>query len=221
MSQTYERASDTIQAMVANARSKWHRVLIQCDVTIDTLMVAEVDEETGETYQTLKCHGYPAAATMAITPLKQRALGIADAVLVLDEATWHKLGQAERRALLDHELHHLQVRAEGRGFVGLDGNGKLDCSARLDDQRRPVLKLRKHDWQLGGFQAVARRHKSAAIEVQAARHHQEPGGQYCWDFGTVARIDTSPVRSEAEILDDLGRTSVPRRDRQMVEEATT
>jgi len=131
-------------------------------------------------------------------------LGVADTLLTVDAATWAKLDDEEKTALVDHELEHVLVRAAKRGFVGLDGDGKADRSARLDDHRRPVLKLRLHDWQLGGFRDVAQRHRSAAIEVQAARRHREPGGQYAWDFGSgrIMPEDALDDRLVAELTDE-------------------
>ena len=213
MTQSYERAGERVVAMVTMARLRWHKVLTGCEVTVEAVFVDDVNEETGESSQTLKAHGYPAAATIAITPLKYRVLGVGDALMTIDAYSWAQLDEDERLALVDHELEHVQVRAAERGFVGWV-KGALDRSARLDDHRRPVLKLRHHDWELGGFRAIARRHKSAAIEVKAARSHREESGQYAWDF-VAQRIadDDRPLADvpDGELLDRMtgvGVTSV-------------
>lgn len=187
MTITYEKQHDT--RALGSAIKKWHPVLDQVGVTVDWLFATDVDEETGESRHCLKEHGYPAAATIKITPLKYRALGVADAILIVDEATWHELDAAGQVALLDHELAHIQVRGADCGIVTRDGDGVLDRSAKLDDLRRPVLRLRPHDWQLGGFRDVARRHREDAIEVRDVRRHQERGGQYAWDFDVAEDVD--------------------------------
>jgi hypothetical protein len=33
---------------------------------------------------------------------------------------------------------------------------------------RPKLKMRQHDWQLGGFDVIVQRHKGASLDYQAA-----------------------------------------------------
>ncbi len=210
MPNTYEQPSQDLRDMVQAALERYHPILHQCGVTIAILFIDDIDEESGESHQALKCNGYPAAATIAINPLKLRALKLADALMVLDAKSWSELDVEEQIALVDHELHHLQVRGFDRGFVGLNGAGKIDRSAKVDDQRRPVLKLRKHDWQLGGFAVVAKRHRAAAIEVQQAKSHLDrTTGQYAWDFGASMRIahdDDRPSPTLAERLLDGGAT---------------
>ena len=198
MPNTYEKADDHTTALVASAINRWHQVLYQTGVTVAALFIDDIDEESGESHRTLKHGGYFAAATIAITPLKQRALGIADSLMVLDAYTWHELDEDEQRALVDHELMHLSVRGIDKGLVGLNSKGQCDRSAKLDDQRRPVLKLRKHDWQLGGFAVVAKRHRLAAIEVQAVRAQLDSTtGQYAWDFDLLG--------AARELLDEGAR----------------
>lgn len=198
MPTTYEHSPDLEEAVQA-ARDKWHPVLKQCGVTVAVLLAADIDDETGEISRCLKKDGYPVAAMISITPAKQRALEVADALMVIDEAAWNDLSQDEQIALLDHELTHLQVKAADKGLVGLTDKGKIDRSQKLDDHRRPVLKLRKHDWQLGGFREVARRHREKAPEVVAVRVHQDELGQYAWDFDLIGA---------AKELADLGGTEI-------------
>ena len=198
MAQSYEAVGRTVLMMVNDTRHRWHQVLEQCGVTVAAVFVDDVDEETGESHRTLKQGGYMAAATIAIVPLKYRVLGVADALLTIDAATWATLDEDERLGLVDHELQHVMVRAAERGLVQLGDDGKIDRSARLDDHRRPVLKLRLHDWQLGGFRDVARRHKAAALEVQQVRAQLDTTtGQYAWDFAG-ARVEAGD-----EALDQL------------------
>jgi len=169
VSKTFEQADDKTKRLVTQVRNEHHPGLRDNALTIDVLMVADIDEESGEVSPALKAHGYPAAATIAIVPLNRRALGQADALLTIDTATWQGLGAAEQTALVDHELTHLQIKRRDNAVV-------------RDDLGRPKLAMRLHDWQLGGFVDVARRHGESAIEVRAARACTSKG-QYFWDFG--------------------------------------
>ena len=106
----------------------------------------------------LKHQGYPAGAVIRITPLKDRALGIADAVVVIDRASWLALSQPQRDALIDHELTHLERAVD-----------KDTGEMRVDILGRPKLKMRRHDHQIGFFSGVAARYGEAAPEVRLAR----------------------------------------------------
>lgn len=189
MAQTYELADKSIANGLAEARKRWHPVLEKCGVTVAILAIADVDEETGEVRPTLKKQGYPCAAVIAIASLKHRVLGVADAILTLDAATWSDLDDAARLALLDHELCHLRVRGAERGFVELGEDGRPDRPPRTDDHGRPVLKMRQHDWQLGGFREIAKRHASQSLDVQQVRACRDESGQYFWDFDLEAAVD--------------------------------
>lgn len=103
----------------------------------------------------LKLHGYPCLAVVKVTPYRQRVQGIQDAVITLDGPAWERATEAERIALLDHELTHLELIRDDDGAV------------KTDDALRPRLKCRLHDWNLGGFEVIARRHGDAAPEVVA------------------------------------------------------
>jgi len=171
MGQTYTKADEGVRLVVASAMGDYHGDLVEAGVRVSTLMVAEYDEESGDVLPTLKHQGYAAGATIKASSLKERALGIGDALLVIDTHTWDALDKAGRVALIDHELEHLQV------LLDQGGGG-----AKVDDLGRPKLKLRLHDWQMGGFTSIARRHGLSAPEVQAVRACRSESGQYCWDF---------------------------------------
>jgi hypothetical protein len=119
----------------------------------------------------LKHQGYPAGAVVRITPLKDRALGIADATIVIDRAGWLALTQRQRDALVDHELTHLVRKVDKDA-------GELVCDV-LD---RPKLLMRKHDRFFGWFDEVAQRHGEASTEVMQARRLVESSGQLYFDF---------------------------------------
>lgn len=164
MATTYKRCDDDVTQLVVDTIDRHHWVLRELGVTVDVLMAHNA-------LGAVKCHGYPAAAAISITPTKQRALGCGDALMIIDEGKWEGLGAKECAALVDHELQHLCPQTDDIGNV------KYDCL------RRPKLELRLHDWQLGGFEAIVQRHREHALEVRAIRAClDEKTGQYSWDW---------------------------------------
>lgn len=69
-----------------------------------------------------------------------------DAVMLLNHLAWNAAGfsEAQMRALIDHELCHLQVACDSDGEAKLDENG------------RTVYRIRKHD--LEEFREIVARH---------------------------------------------------------------
>lgn len=182
---TYEKAPGDVAEMLAGAMRRYHPHLVAADVTVAVLFADDVDPETGESSRCLKHQGYDAAAVMSITPLKHRALGVADALLVIDSVAWANLGLSERDALLDHELEHLRVLDVYCGYVSWDAEERqLIGHPRTDDLGRPKLKIKLHDIQVGGFLAVMKRHGAAALETQVLRRFRVgvERDQYVWDF---------------------------------------
>ncbi len=174
---TYERAKPEITELLLKMRNKHHPGLCKPEVTVDILMTQEIEPETGEVLPTLKHNKYPAVAVIKETSLKERALGLADALLIIDAVRWDELGDKEREATLDHELQHLEVQVDAESE-----------EPKLDDLQRPKLKLRLHDWELGGFTAVAQRHGKHAIEVKAVRACVDGEGQYFWDWDRPRKV---------------------------------
>lgn len=173
---TYSQASADLLKRIERMQAEHHPDLAK--VTIGALFVFD-DEKTSESV--LKHQGYPAAATVRITSLKDRALGIADAVIVVDRAHWGSLNAAQMNALIDHELEHL-------GTVLDTDTGK----PKFDGMDRPKLAMRQHDHQLGWFDGVARRHGEASPEICQARQLLEQTKQLYFDFGQVVAARSVP-----------------------------
>jgi hypothetical protein len=175
--------------MIEAVKSRWHPILQACEVTIGCLMISKVNKE-GERFQALKHGGYPAQATIQVSSTKNRALDMPDAVLIIDAANWDDLSVVQREALIDHELYHLQVAAVEGGVVGIGDDGQMSGEPKSDDLGRPVLKMRLHDWQIGGFTAVVARHGAESGEVRQVRTCLGEDGQYVWDR---ERTVTDPI----------------------------
>lgn len=167
MATIYEQARPEVHEMAADILRIHHPHLKLGDgdpVKICILMASNDGEEGSRGEPAVKCHGYPAQAVISIIPYKQRVDKRADAEIIIDEANWVDLTEPQQRALLDHEITHLEMQSDESGFV------------KTDDIGRPKLKLRLHDFQLGGFRTIARRYGADAPEVKLATDFQEKFG---------------------------------------------
>lgn len=169
---TYSHASDDVTGHITRMQAQFHPEIE--DVTVTALFV--FDEESGE--QVLKHQGYPAGATVQISTLKQRALGIADAVIVIDRAYWLSLTAPQRDALIDHELEHLDR-------VISKETEQEEAAPQFDSLGRPKLTMRRHDHQLGWFDDVARRHGHASPEMRQAKQLIDQTQQLYFEFAPM------------------------------------
>ncbi|HEU4344049.1 MAG TPA: putative metallopeptidase [Candidatus Binatia bacterium] len=143
-----------------------HKPLLDAKVRIDFVFAyPDYDEEDKPKNDALKLHGVRALGIAKKIALKERALGRGDAEIALDGEWWEEASEEEQKALLDHELHHIQVST------------KSDGVAITDDLHRPKITLRKHDYQFGWFKVIAERHGKNAQEVKQARQIFEQAGQ--------------------------------------------
>lgn len=118
MTKRYEVASTFVDNVIAQIREEFYNVLQ--GVTIDALFV--FDDKKSE--PVLKHRGYPAAATVRIVSSRDRAAGMSDAQIVIDRATWQSLSGASQRAVIDHELYHLEPVFDADGTVARADDGK-------------------------------------------------------------------------------------------------
>lgn len=147
----YEKAPHDVENLIDAVMRDYHPELIEAGVTIDSLFAFNDRSEP------IKPGGYPALAVIRINTLKNRVKGMADAEITIDGAIWKNMTEPQRRALLDHELYHLIVKRD------------KESNIETDDIDRPKLKMRKHDYQMGWFRAIAVRHKENSPEVTQAK----------------------------------------------------
>ena len=153
---TYEVVGLEVLNMVRDVIKKWHPQLGENGVTLDVMFARGHRDKYGTTTRpAITVGGYVAQASIRVNSLKERVRGACDATLLIDGDNWKDLTVEEQECLIDHELEHLVfVRDKKIGII------------KTDDAGRPKLKLKKHDWQFGGFNAVANRHKQISSEVQ-------------------------------------------------------
>lgn len=141
-----------------------HHALTGVGIKIDYVFAfPDYDEATGEpTNNAINKGGIKALGVARKLNLKDRTKGLGDAEILLDGDWWEDATEKERRALLDHELHHLVA------------------TSKVDDLGRPKLKLRKHDFEVGWFHIIAQRHGVHSQEQKQAGFIMESAGQFYW-----------------------------------------
>lgn len=170
---SFKRCDKVVEKLAATILSKHesHRPLLDAKVTVDFVFAyPEYDEKTGEPLaDALTKNGVKALGVTRKIPLKDRALGRADAEIAIDGDWWGKAPEEEQEALLDHELNHLAIKIDKRGLV-------------TDDLGRPMIQLRKHDVDCGWFKIVAERNGTHSIEQQQAKRILDEFGQYIFPW---------------------------------------
>lgn len=180
----YSQAPD-VDSCIEKIKAEFHVELKI--VTVVALFV--FDDESSE--PVLKHQGYPAGAVVSITPLKERCLGIADALIVVDRAGWVAMSQRQREALVDHELTHLTVATDKETGAPL-------CDAR----GRPKVVMRMHDHQFGWFDEIAEQHGENSPEVRQARSFVDSCRQLYLEFAPPTAV------SRVSYIGDRAKTGV-------------
>lgn len=163
---TYSRMPDEATARVTHLVKLFHRDLLDAGVRFDLLSVSH-DKEG----HCLKHSGYPADAVVRATSIKERTKGAGDVEILVDEARYLGMTEAEKDALLDHEIEHVELKIDKK-----TERVKLDCRGR------PKVGMRKHDVQIGWFASIAQRHGIASGEVKQATRIWLDGQQTFFAF---------------------------------------
>jgi hypothetical protein len=173
MPTTYEKANAEVLQLLADVIGQCHQDLEEVDANVCVLMATAAKDDKGKALApAVKLHGVACAATVRIVSYKDRVAGREDAEILIDADLWEEASDPERVALLDHELHHLEVQRDD------DGHPKSD------DCGRPKLKMRHHDHDFGWFDAIARRHGDASYEVKQAKAFADQNGQLYWGWSS-------------------------------------
>src|SRR5437667_3520417 len=169
---TYERCPKEVTALANDILCAYpeHKPLLDCKTKFDFVFASpDIDEKTGEALNdALKKHGRKALGIARKIPLKDRALGRGDVEIALDHPWWEDAPAKQKAALLDHELHHFEPKLTETGDYA------------FDDLGRPIIKLRKYDYEFGLFKIIAERHGVHSQECILAKRMMEESGQYFW-----------------------------------------
>lgn len=170
MSKIFEHAErkHEVHGRIAALQQRFYPDHVAVELTCDVVFVDLDDADAEETTPALKLHGYPCDAIVRIVSVKDRAKGLADIEIQIDRRRYQGMTPEERDALLDHELHHVEIKKDRHQKPQVDGCG------------RPKLKMKLHDHEFGWFTEIARRHREASAEVQQARRLMDRAGQFYW-----------------------------------------
>lgn len=189
----FRKGNDTETAMVAAVLEKYHPELHDAELIVDVLVAFATKNEQGEPRGPALSHGgYPAIATVRVNSLKQRVLGQGDALITLDGDRWQDFSPEQQRAIIDHELTHLELTTSDEG--GVEG----------DDIGRPRLRCRKHDHQFGWFDAVVRRHGRHSVEWSQFTLFQDTALKQTWlpGFEASSEVESDHVPDAVSMDDD-------------------
>lgn len=185
---SYSRDNDVVEEVtevIRNVAERFHEPLVKAGVTFEVLAAY-----AGENQQhALLLHGWPCLAVVKINSYKDRVRGLSDVMITVDGHRWSTLNIHERVALIDHELQHLQLKL-GADVMSKQPDGTYILkpgAVTRDDADRPKLKMRPHDWEIGGFDLIVARHGRASAELQACQQMLAPGGElrkqlYLFDY---------------------------------------
>jgi hypothetical protein len=190
---TYTKADEDVLAVLVRMTERFHPELVKSGAIVDVMMAhAEVNEAGEKTGNAVSCHGMPAYAKVRAIGLKDRSAGRGDAEIIIDANKWAEMPPERRDALIDHELEHLEVKVDSEtgDYV-------------MDDCNRPKFKLRKHDFQVGWFDSIAKRHGAASIECKQAELLMDEKGQIYFGF---AETDKFPFDAAAKQQADASKT---------------
>jgi len=166
---TYEPAPKPISTLADSILAEYetHKPVANAAVKIDFVFArADLDPESGEKMNdAISKNGFRVLGQCRKVPLKERAMGRGDAEITIDGDWWDSADEEDQEALLDHELHHIEVRTDERGV-------------KIDDLGRPQLRMRKHDREYGWFDIIAKRHGKHSQESQQAEAFMDSVGQF-------------------------------------------
>lgn len=198
---TFRKDDGTVADLIAKLQSTYecyqeHRdARLQIDVV---LAFADRDEDGEKLNDALSKNGRRALGIARVIRKKDRAMGRGDAEIALDGDHWETSNDAEQLALLDHELYHIVLKRDR------DGNVKKD------DMRRPMVRMRPHDDEIGWFRVIAARHGVNSAERQQAEQMFEEAGQYYWPdmLGSGAPAARTAVRNIAKAAGPGGSVTI-------------
>jgi len=142
----YDLPDQDMLAKLKEISTSYHAELLEANANIG-IIVCRREGKDGESMEAFA----PALARVRVTSRKARLHTEHDAIIEICHFRWNNASSATQRALLDHELTHLELRMY-----------KDELS--LDDLGRPKLRLRKDEIELTAFTEVIARHGADAVE---------------------------------------------------------
>lgn len=183
---TYQKCDKEVRTTANEIIDKYesHAPLRDMKVNIDFVFAfCDRDDEGNPLGHAIVKNGFRCLGVTKLISVKDRAAGRGDAEILLDGDWWNETStEAQQRGVLDHELHHLSLKKSKGQYVH-------DCLGR------PVMKLRKHDVEIGWFGLIAERNGADSQEQIQAKYIMDSLGQFFWPL--IAPPSTSPSLSKA------------------------
>lgn len=165
MPNTFARADLIVVNLAKEIIERFHHEIYEVEAKID-FVFAFRDPEAEE--PAIMVRGHRVLGQARVNNLKHRALGLGDCEVLLDGDAWENMPEPNKRALLDHELEHFEIKRH-----------KKTGEYLYDDLHRPLMKLRDHDREFGFFDNIAQRHGADSWEVKNLKKmFEEAGGAY-------------------------------------------
>jgi hypothetical protein len=170
----YSIANEEVNLTIQKVMKENHGELHNAGVTI-TALIARSEEGPA-----IKVRGSEAAGCIRITKLAERTLGLGDALMTLDGERMDAWTSKRLQAVIDHELRHLML-----------AKNKKTGQIQLDDEGRPKLRIRPHDFEFGWFARTAELYGEESYEVSQAR--EIVAAQFVQNFLPGFEIDPDPT----------------------------
>lgn len=161
-------------ALLEDVMGEDHPELARADVKVGLLWVWA----DGKDDCALSLRGVPAAAIVGSNPWIGRLQGMPDATIRIDGRHWQAIEDDARRALLSHELTHLELIRDGKGAVKPDKAG------------RPSLTMRVHDYEIGIFRSVIEKYGKASLDAMHVKRLADDFHQllFGWTDDAVGQV---------------------------------
>jgi hypothetical protein len=163
------------------AMQSWHKELYDYKVKIGVIFAYSdnVDKPA------VKSSGYPVVATVRCVKGKDRVSKDFDVEMLVDAGAWRSLSSESKLAVVDHELAHVaikkkKIKKNKKEEVNDDNEDKKGDEEVIvtDDHGRPVLTLKRADWNVGdGFADVVARHGKNAVEYLNIKNAESMAAQ--------------------------------------------
>jgi hypothetical protein len=170
----YSIANEEVNLTIEKVMKENHGELHAAGVTITALIARSEDGPA------LKVGGREALGCIRVTKLTERTLGLGDALMILDGESMMAWSSKRLQAVIDHELRHLMLAKNKR-------TGEI----QRDDEGRPKLRIRPHDFEFGWFARTAELYGEESYEVSQAR--EIVAAQFVQNFLPGFEIDPDPT----------------------------
>jgi hypothetical protein len=170
----YSIANEEVNLTIQKVMKENHGDLHAAGVTV-TALIARSEEGPA-----LKVGGKEALGCIRVTKLTERTLGLGDALMILDGESMIAWSSKRLQAVIDHELRHLMLAKNKR-------TGEI----QLDDEGRPKLRIRPHDFEFGWFARTAELYGEESYEVSQAR--EIVAAQFVQNFLPGFEVDPDPT----------------------------